>query len=167
MANRFLITFAGAIGSSKTPIAYYLSWKLNLPIFSNDSIRSEVIEDIGTLNIKEYQKRRDKRLKEIVKNGLPFIYDASVDREWNNLKDKVKPFGYKIFIISLDLSKKFLISLCKKKGYKETLKRMDNLIAEHKLFLLNYKHKVKLHISDKNFNNRLELSYRKIRSWLK
>lgn len=82
MKNKFLITFSGPIGSSRTSIAYYLSWKLNIPIFNNDSIRTEVIEDTGLLNIQEYEKRRDERLKEIVEKNISFIYDASVDREW-------------------------------------------------------------------------------------
>lgn len=31
MENKFLITFAGPMGSSKTPIAYYFSYRLNIP----------------------------------------------------------------------------------------------------------------------------------------
>ncbi len=41
-----VILFAGAVGSGKTPISNYLSYKLNLPIYNNDAIRSEVIEDL-------------------------------------------------------------------------------------------------------------------------
>jgi len=43
--NKFCLTFAGAAGSSKTPISNYLSTKLLLPVFNNDAIRTEVIED--------------------------------------------------------------------------------------------------------------------------
>lgn len=62
------ITFAGAIGSSKSPIANYLSISLGLPIFNNDSIRSEVTEDLGILDSKEYLKRRNKRFQELLKS---------------------------------------------------------------------------------------------------
>lgn len=166
VASKFIITFAGAVGSSKTPIAHYLSWKLNLPIFSNDSIRTEVTEDFGLLNDEEYEKRRDQRLEEIVKRGLSFIYDASVDREWVNFKRKIGPYGYHIFIISLDLSKEFLMSLHKTKGYQETLRRIDSLVADHDKFLAQYRSEVGLHISDKDFADRIELSYHKLKDWL-
>ena len=43
--QKICITFAGCVGSSKTPISNYLSTKLNLPIFNNDAIRSEIIEN--------------------------------------------------------------------------------------------------------------------------
>ena len=39
--KKFCITFAGAVGGSKTPIANFLSTKLNLPVFNNDAIRSQ------------------------------------------------------------------------------------------------------------------------------
>jgi cytidylate kinase len=51
--KKICITFAGAVGSSKTPISNYLSSRLNLPIFNNDTIRSEVIEDLGVFDNKE------------------------------------------------------------------------------------------------------------------
>ena len=166
MVNKFLITFAGVVGSSKTPIAHYLSWKLNLPIFSNDAIRTEIIEDLDSFNEEEYKKRRDQRLEQVAKSELSFIYDASVDREWSNLKRKIEPHGYRTFIISLDLSKEFLISLHKTKGYQETLERIDSLAADHNTFLVQYKHEIGLCIQDKDFADRLKLSYQKVKNWL-
>ena len=166
MENKFLITFAGAAGSSKTPIAHYLSWKLNLPIFSNDAIRTEVIEDISSLDDAEYIKRRDNRLEEITKSGLSFIYDASVDREWVKLKKEIGNYGYRVFIISLDLSKKLLRSLYKAKGYHETLAKIENVISDHENFLKQYSDAVGLHLSDNEFGDRLELSYQKVKNWI-
>lgn len=64
--QKICITFAGCVGSSKTPISNYLSTKLNLPIFNNDAIRSEIIENKGFLNIEEHKKIRDRRLKEVL-----------------------------------------------------------------------------------------------------
>lgn len=61
--KKICITFAGAVGSSKTPISNYLSTKLNLPIFNNDAIRSEVIEDLGIFDSEEHLKRRNARLE--------------------------------------------------------------------------------------------------------
>jgi adenylylsulfate kinase-like enzyme len=67
MKKKVCIIFAGAVGSSKTPISNYLSIKLNLPIFNNDAIRSEVIEDLGFFDSNEHIKRRNSRLEEIIK----------------------------------------------------------------------------------------------------
>lgn len=165
MENKFLITFAGAVGSSKTPIAYYLSWKLNLPVFNNDSIRTEVIEDFGGFDVEKYQKCLDKRLKEIADSKISLIYDASIDREWDNQKKNVESLGYKVFIISLDLSKELLVSLYNQKKYFESLTRIDSLIADHEFFLKHHMDEVNLHITDKEFADRLELSYEKVRDW--
>jgi hypothetical protein len=166
MENKFLITFAGAVGSSKTPIAHYLSWKLNLPIFSNDAIRTEVTEDLGLSNDTEYIKRRDNRLKEMAKSGLSFIYDASVDREWVNLKPEIENYDYRVFIISLDLSEELLMSLYKVKGYHETLAKIENFIFDHGNFLKQYSDAVGLHLSDNEFGDRLEISYQKVKNWI-
>jgi len=118
MNKKIIILFAGAPGSSKTPIAHYLSWKFNLPIFSNDSIRSEINEEFDSFNDQEYKKRRDSRLRELADKNFSFIYDASIDRSWSYLNRQVKELGYQAFIISLDLNKKLLTSLYKRKGYK-------------------------------------------------
>lgn len=157
------IIFAGAIGSSKTPIANYLSYKLNLPVFNNDAVRNEVIEDLGSLDAKVYEGRRDERVKEILKNKTSFIYDASIDRVWKELKQWLQKSNYKWFIISLDLSKNFLIELYKNKGYGESLTRIDNLILEHQQFVNENTEEINLSINDNNFKKRLGLSYSAIK----
>ena len=167
MENKFIITFAGAVGSSKTPIAHYLSWKLNLPVFSNDAIRTEMLEDSLVYDGKEYEKIRNSRLEEFMKSGVSFIYDASVDRKWSELKNNADVCGYSIFVISLDLSKDFLASLYKLKGYHETLARINELVADHDAFLVNYMNVVGVHIGEKEFKNRLELSYKAVKNWKK
>jgi hypothetical protein len=167
MSDKFFITFAGAVGSSKTPIAYYLSWKLNLPILNNDAIRTEVSEDLGFFSEEEYKKRRNERILEVLKNNSSIIYDASIDREWKNWEDKIINAGYKIFIISLDLSREFLTELYKKKNYHESLNRIDKLFFDHEEFLKNFNEIINLHITEKEFNDRLEISYLAIKDWLK
>jgi|688.fasta_scaffold13346_8 hypothetical protein len=157
--KKFFITFAGAIGSSKTPIAHYLSIKFNLPIFNNDAIRSEVIEDIGFLNNEEYIKRRDLRLKEILDSGIPFIYDASIDRAWEDKKEYIIQSQYEAYIISLDLSKELLIKLYQAKKYNESLLIIDTLIKDHNDFLEQYEDDINLHITDKDFINRINIAY--------
>ncbi len=167
MKEKTIITFAGAVGSSKSPIATYLSWKLNLPIFNNDSIRSEVIEDMGTLDEQEYLKRRDERLKDVLQLGRSFILDASVDRAWDQFQDMADKAGFRACVISLDLSKDLLVSLWEKKGYHETLEQADELVADHDLFLEKYGDVVDLHIEDHDFKDRLRLSYEFVQEFLK
>jgi len=164
---KFCITFAGAIGSSKTPISNYLSTKLNLPVFNNDAIRSEVTEDLGVFDSAEHIKRRDSMLKEIIENGVSFICDASVDREWNEYKKRLIANNYQWFIVSLDLSKDFLVHLYKAKGYDESLKRVDELVNDHNVFLENNKEDVGLHITDEDFKKRCQISYEKTLYWIK
>lgn len=165
--EKICITFAGAVGSSKTPIAYYLSWKFNLPIINNDSIRTEVTEDLLTFSQEEYKKRRDERLKEILSAGKPFIYDASVDRKWSEFKKQLEEAGYHWFIINLDLSKGFLTKLYQTKGYTESLKRIDQLLTEHQVFLTNHNSEINVHITDQTFSNRLGISAKALAAWIK
>ena len=164
--KKICITFAGAVGSSKTPISNYLSTKLNLPIFNNDAIRSEVIEDLGIFDNEEYLKRRNARLEEIIINGNSFIYDVSVDREWVKFKKKLISSNYSFSIISLDLSKRLLTKLYQAKNYLESLDRIDELIQDHNNFLDKYSKDINLHITDRGFIDRIQISYDKIKEYL-
>ncbi len=169
MKTAFCVTFAGAIGSSKTPIAHYLSCRFNLPILSNDVVRMEVREDVGNLDDKEYERRRDARLKEMAKRGVPFIYDASIDRKWRLLKEKLGEFGYTWFVVSMDLSKNFLATLYKSQGlccYRYRVGELDRLIKEHEDFLAHCGNEVAVSISDETFKDRLVLVGEALEQWL-
>lgn len=167
MNQKILITFAGAVGTSKTPITNFLSYNLNLPVYNNDAVRTEVIEDLGFFDEAEYIKRRDQRVMSIINNNLSFIYDASVDREWKKYRQLVNDKGYKVFIISLDLSKEFLANLYQLKGYHESATRIDELLADHDSFLKEYSTDANTHISDADFPNRLQIALSEVQSWLK
>lgn len=156
--KKLCITFAGVVGSSKSPIANYLSGQLNLPVFNNDIIRTEVQEDIGRFNEEQYKKRRDERAEAILKSGASFIYDASVDREWLSLRQWLVQAEYECFIISLDLSKDLLIRLYEVKGYKESRQRLDQLLLEHQNFLNQHFTEIGVHITDEQFSDRLSIA---------
>jgi len=156
------ITFSGAIGSSKTPIANYLSGKLNLPVFNNDALRSEIIGDLGFLDEKVHGELKERRIKEILEKRISFICDASVDRQWETLKSWLQKYDYDFFIISLDLSKDFLIKLHKNKGKYESLLRLDKFMADHNLFIDKHADEISLHINDSNFKDRLSLAYKAV-----
>jgi len=165
--DKFIVTFAGPIGSSKTPIAHYLSCDFNLPIYNNDVVRTEVMEDLLFFDKEEHKKRRDSRIKEILNSGNSFILDASVDREWKNYIDDINKSSYEVFIIGLDLSKEFLLKLYKVKQYNEVMKQVDKLLDDHNNFLKEFGDNVNLHITDQNFSERLKLSSKKLKEWLK
>lgn len=160
------ICFAGAVGSSKTPIANYLSYKLNLPVFNTDAIRSEVTEDLSFFDEQAFKERRDSRISEIIDKKISIIFDASQDREWSNFKKILSENGYSYFIISLDLSKEKLTKFYNNKGYSESLLRLDKLIAEHNKFIEENNKEISLVINDDNFLNRLDVCYLAVSKYL-
>lgn len=166
MSSKYCIAFAGAAGSSKTPIANYLSAKLNLPIFNNDSIRKEVIEDVEHLDVDIYDARQKERLDAVFEAGISFIYDASVDRKWSELRDQFDGYGYKSYVISLDLSYEFLLKSYKAKDYTD-VDHLPKYIEQHAEFLNKYGKDVNLHITDAEFMDRLRLSHEHVATWIK
>ena len=140
---------------------------MNLPIFNNDAILSEIIENKGFWDIEEHRKIRDRRLKEVLDSWISFIADISIDREWIGFKEQLSKYTYKYFIISLDLSKELLIKLYQAKGYDESLKRLDTLLQDHEKFLKKFSDDVGFSISDDQFLNRLELSLKNVDDWIK
>lgn len=165
MKEKYCVTFAGVVGSSKSPLSYYLSQQFNLPILNNDAIRTEVIEDFLELNQEEYLKRRDQLGTELMKKGGSFIFDASVDRGWKELKEHLDRYGYEYFIVSLDLSRELIEKLYIAKGYTDSLQRLDQLILDHSQFLEQYSAEVQVHIDDKNFSDRLEIVAKSLSDW--
>lgn len=165
--ERCCIVFAGPVGSSKTPIAHYLSCNLNLPLFSNDAIRTEVKEDLLRFDIQEFEKRRDERLQLLVASGVSFIDDASMDRDWVKVSHWLEQAGYKCFVISLDLSRDLLLKLYSVKGYEDSAGRIDELLSQHQQFLGAYGDTVAMHITDANFHNRLAFALQEARAWIR
>jgi len=163
--EKFIITFAGPMGCSKTQVAHYLSWKLDLPIFSNDAIRAEIFSDLGKFDEEEYLKRRDERIKENLDKERSFIYDASADRAWKDWADKLDE--YEVFIISFDFSKKFLLKLYTSKGYDQAIEEIDRFMADHEKFINRFRDEVNLRITDENFKDRLKLSFTAVDEWIK
>lgn len=161
-----VILFAGAVGSGKTPISNYLSYKLNLPIYNNDAIRSEVIEDLWELDSQEHIKRRDQRLKELLNSNISFIADFSIDRIRDSFKEELKQRKYQRYLISIDLSKDFLTQLYQNKKYTESLLLLNQIFEDHEKFLKKYKNDVNLSINNDNFKERLELAYQGAKQYL-
>ena len=165
MKTKYCITFAGVPGSSKSPIAHHLGWNLGLPLFTNDTLRTEVKEDLLEFNQQEYEQRRDDRSIALMDGGKPFIYDASVDRAWGTHAERLRERGYEFFIISLDLSQELLGEIYEAKGYEE-FAQLSERQPEHDAFLQTYSHLVGLHIGDSEFPRRLELSLDAVRTWI-
>ncbi|MCL2280482.1 AAA family ATPase [Candidatus Saccharibacteria bacterium] len=171
-----VILFAGCPGSGKTPIAYYLSQNLNLPILNNDAIRTEVSEDHGWyLDGKDdakYYTTRDERAYELLKSGKDFIYDASIDRTWSDKKAILIQSGYEWFIISINLSKDKLKQLYINKKYDkgsegDWTERLDGWCQDHQKFLEKFSGEIGLCIDDDNFIYRLSMSLEATRRFMK
>lgn len=165
MKTKYCITLAGVPGSSKSPIAHHLGWNLGLPIFNNDTLRTEVREDLGKFDQTSYEMRRDERTKLLLDNGISFIYDTSVDRFWETHSKRLVEAGYEVFIISLDLTRDFINALYEAKGYQEYA-QLDIYIPDHEDFLVDYGHLVNLHIDDGKFSDRLNLSLSAVKDWI-
>lgn len=166
MQQKYCVTFAGVPGSSKTPTATYLSYQLSLSLFNNDTIRTEVTEDLLAFDENEFRRRARERLRQLIDSGQSFIYDASVDRRWADLADLLEPAGYRTFLISFDLSSGFLTNLYKSKDYKQGLECLDERQREHTEFLDKYGSTVNLRIDDNSFADRLEVARQALASWL-
>ncbi len=160
------ITFAGVVGSSKTPIATYLSWNLGLPICSNDAVRSEVVEDLLHFDEDEYQQRKNARMRSLMESKKSFLCDVSVDRRWKELREQLNKNGYSWFLISLDLSKELVEKLYAAKEYAVSSKTLDQLLDDHEQFLAKHDADIALHITDETFLQRLSLSLEKVKNWL-
>lgn len=158
------ISFAGVPGSGKTPIANFLSSQLYLPVLNNDAIRTEVIEDTGAFEEREFLRRRGVAVNAIFASGKDFIYDASVDRAWEEQAEFLRKTGYAFLLISLDLSKDFLLKLYESKKYDPSW--LDPYIADHEHFLRNYDKDIAIHITDADFLNRLNVSLEAARNFL-
>ena len=163
---KYIVAFTGVVGSSKTPIANYLSGVFGLPSFNADAVRSEVIEDKLSYDIPEVEKRFVERLTSLIKKGESFILDASIDRKFSEYKHKLDESGYELFLINLDLSREFLVKLYEAKGYDESLKRLDQLLIDHKKFLEEFGDLVNIRVDDNAFPGRLVIVEEALRSWL-
>ncbi len=165
MKNKFCITFAGPPGSSKTPIATYLSCQLNLPIFNKDAIRTEVKEDLLVSSEEETHSRAHTRISALLNSSRSFILDISVDRNWSETKENLKKFGYRHFVISLDFTKELLVKIWKAKKY-DQFQYLDDWIVDHNKFVANHKDTIDIHLTDKDFPHRLELCLEATKEWL-
>jgi hypothetical protein len=165
MKTSYCILFAGVVGSSKTPIAHHLSCNLGLPIFSNDALRTEVKEDLLHLDQAEYVRRRDERSLRLIDSRKSFIYDASIDRDWERLKEWLERGPYDTFVISLDLTRSLLDTIYAAKEYTQA-GRLPLLMEQHQQFLHSYSQDVNLQVTDKEFPNRLEFALQAVHDWL-
>lgn len=162
----YCVTFAGAIGTGKTPIAHMLSVTFGLPIHNNDAIRSGVIEDFGELKEEEYVRRRDESIRTAIASGRSFILDASIDRSWDRLKAKLDEAGYDVFVISLDLRLPFIQKLHTWKSYPNSSELIEEFYNDHEKFLEAHDDVVNVHIKDEDYPERFVLARDAFKKWL-
>ncbi len=161
--KRYCIAFAGPIGSGKSPIANYLGINLGLPIFNKDTLRTEALEDGIAVPSEAFENRYLSRLNALVNTGKSFIYDASIDRVWQDFEKTLTKLGYKVFIISLDFSKAKLIEIWNYKKYTE-FNHLERTIKDHKIFIKMFGNSVNFSLKDVDFPDRLEKSLNAVKS---
>jgi hypothetical protein len=160
------ILFACPMWSSKYAIAHHLSWNLGYPIFSRDAIRNEVKEDLGHWDATEFEKRAKPRFQKLLDSKKDFILDASIDRKWDEYMDTFKDFD--TFIISIDISLDRLEKMVEAKEYVQGVgDRLGRNYQDHVDFLKEHSDDVDVHITEENFDNRLDVVLDKVKVWLK
>lgn len=165
MNKTFAVVFAGVPGTSKTPIANYLSYKFNLPILMSDQIRWEVREDflVDTIHasgvLDEFYRRFKERREEALSSGKPIILDGSVDRRWTEYKAQLQAAGYQWFMIDMELSRPFMNNLFIKTGRGDLIMDyLDRYFDDHQKFIAQYSADINLRIGDHGFKDRLKLT---------
>ena len=169
MPRPYCITFAAPVGAGKSQIAHYLSWNLGLGIFSNDTIRNEIqAEHTESLdhNPDEYFRRRDERIRAALELGRSFIYDASVDRRWEEYAPVADEAGFDIVVISLDWSRDHWNAMIKHKGYDPQSAQCGTWFAQHEDFVSKHDKTISLSLRDEQFSERLEYTLKHIRALL-
>jgi len=162
------ITFAGPFGSSKSPIAQYLSCELGWPILGNDPIRNEIKEDLlqNTFDRAEMDKRAVERLARLIGRGQNFIFDSSSDRRWLDFLDNFNDHPYHIGVISIDLSPEFYSQIIEAKQYALDKTAQQTYLRHHEDFLGKYPETVICHITDQTFRDRLALSLQAVETFI-
>jgi hypothetical protein len=172
MSKPFVISFAGVPGASKTPIAFELSCKFQLPILQRDAIRMEVREDLRVPNLedeaafREFDTRADHRFQSLLKHNVCFISDSSADRSWEEqVHTQLQEHGYDYFIISIDLSKDFVQQLYEA-NHSGSASDLEHYYAQHEKFLSGYTENIGVHITDKDFAERMSICTRAVKVFL-
>lgn len=153
-------------------MAHHLSCAFGLPIFSNDNIRYEVREDLRARDInepaalEEYNRRVIERRDYFLGLNQSLIIDGSVDRHWRPLCQDLDSFGYDIFLINMELSRRFLVDLYTDTGRIEAINELDAYLEQHQKFLQQYSDRVNVSITDETFPKRLQVASQALSAWL-
>ena len=170
MTQDYCITFAGPVGCSKSPVAHYISTTFGWPIFSNDAIRHEVLEDTlhKELDVELLEDRIAERSKLITQKPSSIIYDASQDRHWDRFYASfTKTPPYKFGVISFDLSPHFYKQLLEAKAYSATAStsRVRQVLEDHERFVEGHRDFIICSITDATFPDRLYVAEEAVRKF--
>ncbi len=161
--KKVCVCFAGVPGCDKSPLAVRLSWEFGLPVFSNDMIRREIrIENQCKLDIDQYNNRKDGYLNKLLAKGRSIVYDASVDRTWQEFKKRLTQEGYDTFLISFDLSAEFVTRLGSSANSLIESESMQVYFTQHDVFLDNLRTDADVHITDESFADRFDICIKAI-----
>jgi hypothetical protein len=140
-----------------------------------DAIRMEVREDLLVDDVtdprivEEFQKRAVHRYQALLKKGVSFIDDSSVDRSWKQPSSdqnyRLNGRNYDYFIISIDLSKAFIQKL-HQANHSQSADKLDDYYDDHQKFLEQYSEDIGEHITDETFADRMDICERATKVFL-
>ena len=171
MSKAFVICFAGVPGCGKSSVAHQIAMTHGLPRFERDKIRNEVKMDFGVTDInepralEEFNRLSESRQRELVSAGVPYVLDSSVDRTWEWTKKLHEENGYKLLVISFDLSAEWVKNHYEKFTNEHEPFR-EKYFKQHVEFVEKYGSDVSLTIEDKSLPDRIALSEQAVRDFL-
>ncbi|MCM1053210.1 MAG: hypothetical protein NC483_04485 [Ruminococcus sp.] len=176
-SNKICISFVGGPGFGKTTISKVLCEKLKLFHCSNDYIARE-LEKNG-YDISDYEIKT-KLISSIAfpfqdflfANDIDFVLDANLMLYLDVLKDRCNSYGYKLYIIELQINpQEALKRSLKRLEIKDPTNLSDSDEEDFKLFLNQYKEYKKIEKAnyifakidtEKNINEQLDDIIKKI-----
>lgn len=166
-----IVFFAGPTASGKSEMAYWLSERLGLPIFSTDALRrdTKVYKNVVDINeaLEDYEKGLKWRVQQLLEKKSSFIYDASVDRRWSELKKMAEDNDFGWFLIDFDLSRERLMKNRKMFDRTENDEIFDKWIDDHQKFHEQFGADAQLHITDENYQERDKLAEAAVAKFLR
>jgi predicted kinase len=142
--EKMFVLFSGVPGSGKSFLAKKIEEKFKAVRINNDDIRDIIRDKIAPLldmaEIKPQELLEDylKFLYESIskKNGL-IILDSNMDRGFEPVRKVAHEYGYKIFLIRIDLPRETIESQIKQRTDKNPepyIRDLDKQIEDHQRF---------------------------------
>ena len=142
--EKIFVLFSGVAGSGKSFLAKKIEERFKAVRINNDDIRDIIRDEIAPkVNMEEIKPQ------ELLQGYLHFLYekiskkngmiilDSSMDRSFESVRMTAKQYGYKIFLIRIDLPRETLEKQIRQRTDKDPgpyIRDLDKQIGDHQRF---------------------------------